>query len=250
MLPPLLPWENRLKGSSPRPAVGASVQADWYGWLPDAKLQAFRVYSDEFEACYVMLSVSLDEAMGLRDSGSLRQSFQVVDVTPALCSRLTDRLQGLLSSLDEHAKHYGIVPSVAPLNSANFRGVHGQRCARMSSMLSRVLLSQRAQFLSKITSLRDMVAELAVDFRGAAEGLGRGTATDCGPLWLALDHDHYDLNTCFRETMVLLKCFLRVLPDDQLLSFQKTVDTQTLPRTLKPQNKSLRHRRMPLFAGE
>jgi hypothetical protein len=239
-----------LKGSSPRPVVGASVQADWYGWLPDAKLQAFRVYSNEFEAFYAMLSVSLDEAIGLRDSGFVTKSFQVVDVTPALCSRFADRLQGLLSSLDEHAKHYGIVPSVAPLNSANFRGAHGQRCARMSSMLSRVLLSQRAQFLSKITSLRDMVAELAVDFRGAAKGLGSGAATDSAPLWLALDQDHYDLNTCFRETMVLLKCFLRVLPDDQLASFQKTVDTQTLPLALKPQNKSLRHRRMPQFAGE
>jgi hypothetical protein len=239
-----------LKGSTPRPALGASVQADWYGWLPDAKLYAFRVYSDEFETCYVMLSVSLDEALGLRESGFLRKSFQVVDVTPALCSRFTDRLQGLLSSLEEHAKHYGIVPAVAPLNSANFRSARAQHSARMSSLLSRVLLSQRAQFLSKITSLRDMVAELAVDFSDAADDLVNGAALNCSPLWLALDQDHFDLNTCFRETMVLLKCFLRVLPDDQLLAFQKTVEAQTLPLQLKPQRKSLRHRRMPQFAGE
>lgn len=239
-----------MKGSTSRPASGASVQTDWYGWLPEEKLRAFRVYANEFEACYIMLSVSLDEAIGLRESGLLRKSFQVVDVTPALCSRFTDRLQGLLTSLDEHAKHYGIVPSVAPLNAANFRGAREQRSARMNSMLSRVLLSQRAQFLSKVTSLRDMVAELGVDFRDAAEDLASGAAGDSAPLWLALDHDHFDLNTCFRETMVLLKCFLRVLPDDQLLSFQKTIDSQLLPRQLKPQRKLIRHRRMPLFAGE
>lgn len=239
-----------MKGSTPRPASGASVQTDWYGWLPDAKLFAFREYSNEFEACYTMFSVSLDEAIELRESGSLRKSFQVVDVTPALCSRLTERLQGLLSSLEEHAKHYGVVPSVAPLNAANFRGVWGQRHARMNSLLSRVLLSQRAQFLSKITSLRDMVEELGGDFRDAAEDLASGPVTDCGPLWLALDHDHFDLNTCFRETMVLFKCFLRVLPDDQLLSFQKTVDDQLAPQQVKPQRKLIRHRRVPQFAGQ
>jgi hypothetical protein len=218
--------------------------------MPDAKLNAFRVYSNDSETCYVMLSVSLDEAIGLRESGHLRKSCQAVDVTPALCSRLTDRLEGLLASLDEHAKHYGIIPSVAPLDAANFRSARGQRSARMSSMLSRVLLSQRAQFLSKVTSLRDMVTDFDVDFRNAAQHLAGGSTLNCAPLWLALDHNHYDLNTCFRETMILLKCFLRALPDDQLLSFQKTVDTRMMARLLKPQRKLIRRRRVPQFAGE
>jgi hypothetical protein len=109
-----------LKASSSRPASGASVHTDWYGWLPDAKLHAFKLYSNESETYYAMLSVSLDEAIGLRESGSLRQSFQVVDVTPALCSRLTACLQGLLSSLDVHARHYGIVPKRRPPGCREF----------------------------------------------------------------------------------------------------------------------------------
>jgi hypothetical protein len=213
-------------------------------------MQTFRVYASEFEACYMMFSVSLDEAMGLRDSGSLRKSFQIIDVTPALCSRLTDRLQALLCSLDQHAKCYGIVPSVAPLKTTDFQGTRGQRSARMSSMLNRVLLSQRAQFLSKISSLKDMVTELGSDFREAAEDLASGAPLDSRALWATLDHDHFDLNTCFRESMVLLKCFLRVLPDDQLLPFQKTVDAQMNPRKPVPERRVIRHRRMPQFAGE
>src|SRR5271168_3152531 len=122
MLRPRPLGEKQVKASKPCSGPGASVQLDWYGWLPDAKLQAFRVYSRDFETCYIMLSVSLDEAIGLRQSGSLKKSFQVVDVTPALCLRLSDRLQGLLSSLNDHAKHYGIVPSVEPLDAANFKG--------------------------------------------------------------------------------------------------------------------------------
>jgi len=48
----------------------------------------------------------------------------------------------------------------------------------------------------------------------------------------------------------LLKCFLRALPDDQLLSFQKTVDSRMMARLLKPQRKLIRRRRVPQFAGE
>jgi hypothetical protein len=241
-----------LKSAKPCPGPGTSVQIDWCGWMPDAKLHAFRLYSSEFEACYTMLSVSLDEAISLRESGLLRKSFQIVDVTPALCSRFSGRLQGLLTALDEHAKHYGIVPSVAPLNAANFKGSRGQRSARMNAVLSRVLLTQRAQFLNKINSLRDMVSELASNFRLAAEDLASGAVLDGGQLWMALDHNHFDLNTCFRETMVLLKCFLRVLPDDQLLSFQKTVDSQLTPRQPKSPRRVIRHshRRIHQFAGE
>jgi hypothetical protein len=227
------------------------VHTDWYGWLPEAKLSAFRVYASEFEACYMMLSVSLNEAIGLRDSGALRKSFQMIEVTPALCARLIDRLQALLYSLDQHAKHYGIVPSVAPLNVADFHGLRAQRSARMNSMLNRVLLSQRAQFLKKIASLKDLLADLGGDFREAAEELASGSNLDCRALWIVLDDDHFDLNTCFRESMVLLKCFLRVLPDDQLLPFQKSVEAHMDPRQAPaPERRLLRHRRTPQFARE
>jgi hypothetical protein len=197
-----------------------------------------------------MFSVSLNEAIGLRDSGSLRKSFQMIDVTPALCTRLIDRLLALLDALDQHAKHYGLIPSVAPLNAADFQGVRGQRSARRNSVFNRILLSQRAQFLSKVGALKDMLTELGHDFCEAAEDLAASVGTDTRPLWLTLDHDQYDLNTCFRESMVLLKCFLRVLPEDQLSAFQKTVEAQLQPRKPLPERRVMRHRRAPQFAGE
>lgn len=239
-----------MKDCKPRPESGASVHTDWYGWLPEAKLQAFRVCANEFEAYYLMFSVSLNEAIRLRDCGSLRKSFQVIEVTPGYCSRFAVHLHALLAALDEHAKHYGIIPSVAPLNAANFQGVRGQRSARMNMVLSSILLSQRAQFLSKISFLKEMVTELNDDFRDAAVKLANGLDFDNNALWAILDHDQYDLNTCFRESMILLKCFLRALPDDQLLRFQKTVGDQMNPRKPVPERGVIRHRRTPLFAGE
>ena len=239
-----------MKGSRPRLVSSVSVQSDWCGWLPEAKMQAFKVYSGEFETCYIMLSVSLNEALGLRSAGELRKSFQVIDVIPALAARLTERLQGLLCSLDEHAKHYGVVPSVEPLDAANFRGSHGQRAAHCSSLLSSVLLTQRAQFLTKITTLKHMVGDVGIDFREAAQDIVAAPADARDRLWTALDDDHFDLNTCLREAMVLLKCFLRVLPDDQLIRFQETVSLQTDASRAVRRSRVIRHRRIAQFAGE
>ena len=253
MLPAVaLTRENLLRISKPGPNNGRSVQADWYGWLPEAKMQLFQVYASEYEACYMMLSVSLNEAISLRESGYIRKSLQIIDVLPSLCGRLTDRLQGLLVSLDAHAKHYGIIPSVAPLQAGNFRGVRGQRSARMSAMLNRVLLSRRAQFLNKIASLRDMLLELGGDFQDTADDMVNGVSLDGGrALWVVLDDDHFDLNTCFRESMILLKCFLRVLPDDQLTPFQKTVSGQPSVVRPVPERRAPRsNRRTPQFAGQ
>jgi hypothetical protein len=247
---PSPPWEKCLKGSKPRLVSGVSVQSDWCGWLPEAKMQAFKVYSGEFETCYIMLSVSLNEALDLRRAGELRKSFQIVDVIPALCSRLTERLQGLLCSLDEHAKHYGVVPSVEPLDAANFRGAHGQRTAHCSLLLSAVLLTQRAQFLTKITSLKHMVGDVGIDFREAAQDIATAPEDAREGLWTSLDEDHFDLNTCLRETMVLLKCFLRVLPDDQLTCFQETIALQTDASRAARRAAMIRHRRIAQFAGE
>jgi hypothetical protein len=198
----------------------------------------------------MMLSVSLDEALGLRSAGELRKSFQIIEVIPALAARLTERLQGLLSSLDEHAKHYGVVPSVEPLNAANFRGSHGQRTAHRSSLLSSVLLTQRAQFLTKITSLKHVVGDVGIDFREAAQDIAAAPQDDRDRLWTALDDDHFDLNTCLREAMVLLKCFLRVLPDDQLPCFQETIALQTDASRAARRSRVIRHRRIAQFAGE
>jgi hypothetical protein len=214
-------------------------------------MQAFKVYSGEFETCYIMLSVSLNEAITLSHVRELRKSFQILEVVPALCSRLTERLQGLLCSLDEHAKHYGVVPSVEPLDAANFRGSQGQRAAHCSSLLSAVLLTQRAQFLTKITALKHMVGDVGVDLREAAQDISAAPENARDRLWTALDDDHFDLNTCLRESMVLLKCFLRVLPDDQLTLFQETIARQTdVSRAARSSSRLIRHRRIAQFAGE
>jgi len=233
-------------------ARGTSVKEDWRASLPDAKFRLFDSYVRELEVSYNMLSVSLDEALEFRQVGRLSKASQAVGVTPDLCTRFASPLAALLWSLSEHAKHYGTVPNAAPLDPENFQGTRGQRVAFLHSLLCKVLLSQRLQFLYKINTLSEMVDDLNDDFCTAAAEIASSSFV-ADALWQVVDTTHYDLNTCYREAVVLLKSFLMALPESELSAFQTTVCAQM--GVLKPKKPSLaqrllRHRRVAVISGE
>src|SRR5262249_19187755 len=201
-------------------------QDDWVAWLPQEKEEVFSAYRQELETTYNMFGVALNEALELRHAKLLSKSYRAATMTPALCGRLAACLGALLRALGEHAKHYGTVPNTASLDPSNFHGPKGQRIARMSDLLSRVLLTKRHQFLHKINTLAEMSSEIDKDFQWAVENLATGASVQPDTDWQVLDDAHYDINTCLREAIVLLKSFLLVLPEDQLGSFQKTVRGQ------------------------
>ena len=234
-----------------RPSTrGRSVKDDWRAWLPEAKAQVFDKQVQRLESSYVMLSVSLNEAIELRHLGQPGKSLQAVGMTSGLCRLLTQTLAGLLRALSEHAKHYGTIPNAAPLDPANFQGHRGQRSARMSSLLNRVLFTHRLQFLHKVSTLEEMVDDLGKDFRSAADDLAEGTSLNPMEIWAEVDSDHYDLNTCLRESIVVFKSFLIAMPEGQLGAFQDTVRLQSQDVGLPSSQRVIRRRRMTAIAGE
>jgi hypothetical protein len=212
------------------PSRCTPVQQDWSAWLPAAKAEAFDTCVRQLERFYGMFSVSLNEALELRRIGKAGHSCRAIFLTPALCARLAFPLEALLRTLGEHAKHFGVVPNTAPLEAANFRGYREQWTARMSDLLSRVLLTQRSQFLHKIDTLEEMVLGIRKNFHEVASDLGSGTSLEPTEDWRAIDNAHFDLNTCLRESIIVLKSCLVVLPNDQLGRFQKTINDQLLAR--------------------
>jgi hypothetical protein len=228
-------WEVSLRRSELHLNVGISVEVDWFGDLPEAQMTAFRSHSNELEASFGIFSVSLDEAISLHASGSVTESFDLAVLMSSLCQRFINLVDGTLRLLGEHSKHHGTTPSVAPLNPADFSSPRGQRAALASSLWHRALFSQHAQFLSKIRTLAALVASLGADIRVTAEELAsHGAAVDSASLWSAVSTEYCDLNTCLRETLIMLKCFLRVLPDEQLLQFDKTMSNDERARLKTP----------------
>jgi hypothetical protein len=231
------------------PLRGNSVQADWRAGLPKEKAEVYNKHVHELESSYAMLSVSLNEAIELRQLGQPGKSQLAVGITSALCKLLTQALGGLLHALSEHAKHYGTTPNAAPLDPANFQGQRGQRSARISSLLNRVLLTHRLQFLHKVSTLEEMVDDLGKDFRAAADDLAEGTSLNPMEIWAEVDSDHYDLNTCLRESIVVFKSFLIAMPDGQLEAFEDTVRLQSQDPGVPSSPRVIRHRRMTAIAG-
>ena len=253
ILPPLphrrTPVKDRTRTLSAR---GVSVRDDWSAWLPDEKQKFFTRNTQELESNYTMWSISLDEALRLRREGQSGKSLLAIGVSSGLCRLLTEPLTALLRALSEHAKHYGTIPNAAPLDPENFHGQKGRHAARMSGLLNRVLFSQRFQFLHKVTTLGDMVEDLAKDFRDAAHDLAEGASANSGSKWDEVDSNHFDINTCLRETVVLFKSFMIVLPADQLPAFRKTVCDQAEAYKTEglARQRLLRHRRMTAIAGQ
>jgi hypothetical protein len=229
-----------------------SVQQDWRGILPCAKGSFFADHTEEFKNAYLMFSVSLDEAIALQHQHDSERASEEIAVAGELCARLALRINAVLNAMSQHARHFGIVPNLSPLDASNFHSEVGQRAARLSNLLSHVLLSERSQFLNKLNTLEEIVDELADEFIETAERLAAGITGPSRARWKFLELCHFDLNTCLRETEVLFKSFLFVLPEEHLSGFDFTVNG--LARARRPrvtaQAPLIRARRMPAVAGE
>lgn len=229
----------------------SSVQEDWLAWLPQPKARTFEKFSQQLETSYGMLSVSLNEALALRQEGRIDKSRQAAAVSAEVCRLLTHPLGAMLRAVEAHARRYGTLPNALPLDAANFRTARCLRAARRNALLSRILPSQRLRFLQKVRVLPEMVEDLGNGFCAATRDLVDGFTVQPEETWLSLDLFHYDLNTCLRETVVVLKSFLHVLPENELAEFERQVREKTYPQPArKTPLRDIRHRRPAAIAGE
>jgi hypothetical protein len=229
-----------------------SVQQDWRAILPYAQGSLFIEHTYKLENAYVMLSVSLNEAITLRRSGDSNKACQEIEVVGELCSRLALHINAVLHAMSQHARHFGVVPNLSLLDAANFHSERAQRAARHSNLVSQVLLSERSQFLNKLNTLEELVDEISDDFIEIAKQLATGISSIPLRMWEILEQSHFDLNTCLRETDVLLKSFLFVLPEEQLAGFDFTICGLARARRPNPVSSTnlIRARRMAAVAGE
>jgi hypothetical protein len=229
-----------------------SVFQDWRLPLRGDKSHAYLNYVQRLEIAYSMFSVNLDEAFGMRRGGRTSKAFQVLSVAPELCQRLAHSLHSLLHAMLEHAKHFGTTPNLAPLDAANFQNPRSQRVARFNDLLGKVLLTRKSQFLNKISTLADLVNELDSSFASTAEELASGESLHPEREWELLDAVHYDLNTCLREAVVLLKSFFHALPDAQLPSFRNTLEARSVSSSpaIPVRARHLAHRRIAFLKGQ
>lgn len=193
----------------------------------------YQIVVRRWECSYAMMSVALDEAMSLRSAGELVCARQQVSIAAGLLARLAPSLISLCDTLSSRGQRVARLPVVEPMNADFFRGDTGQSAASWNQILHHVLFSARSRFFHKLRILSHTFATLEYEFEDAAGDISRNLATQPGDCWQRLDNLHYDFNTCLRESEVVLKSFLRILPDNQLTSLASELDAPPTPRRLR-----------------
>lgn len=206
----------------------ATVQEQWLAWLPVEKERGYAAAVNELEVCYVILSVSLDDGFALCKQGKLLAAREQAVMFAALYDRLANRLQGVSRSLGEHGHEFGTYASVAPLHLEWFRSEPARHMVRHHRLGSRLTLRAQAHFFRKIAVLGEMSAKLQGETRRVAGEIADGTTLRWRSRWAELEALHDDLNTCLRETTVVLKSFFCALPAEELEPFEQRLRSLNL----------------------
>jgi len=186
-----------------------SVLQDWIGALPPRQMQTFTTLSQRWNSGYAMGSVALEGAFELRVDGNDRCASQQAKIAGELLERLADDLISGCRIMEDEATHFADVPSVDPLDPANFRTPSILWSLSLSRLLHQVAFGARHRFFHKVRTLERTVEVLADEFSEVLEyAVARSSPADP---WDALERLHDDLNTCLRESEVVLKSFLRAL---------------------------------------
>jgi hypothetical protein len=211
-------------------SVRRFVSDDWIAALPREKAHLFEAVVRRWESAYAMMSVSLDEALSLRARGELVCARQQVSITSELNDRLSLTLIDASNAMTDRGRHVSDLPIVEPLKPDFFRGDTAQSAASWHGILHHVLLGDRSRFFHKLRILSDTVDRLNHEFVDAAAGISDGSSVHPGVCWKRLDSLHYDISTCLRELEVVMKCFLRALPADQVSVFSRRLETPVVLR--------------------
>lgn len=205
------------------------MREEWLAGLPEDKQRAFAAAVGPMESGYAMFSIAVSESFSLRRSGSLVRAREQVSTTAGLMHRFTDQLSHLLEAIIVQARESAHTPRVAPLNPAFFRWPIARRQASWESAIDLLLPTRGLRFRRKLNVLLRSVNHLAGEFHHAAREISEGASVHPESHWEALDSLHYDMNTCFREAVVVLKSFLLGLSPEELNAFCHRLEGDGLP---------------------
>ena len=201
--------------------VHRSVAEAWCARLPEEKSRVFDAIVHEWEDAYAVFSIPLDDAIAFHAEGKLPCARQCAEIASAFVAGLMAPLSSSCRTMQTWGRRLAAPPSVNALNPQFYRTETARQTAQWNQVTHTVLFGSRSRFLHKLHALEAITMTLGEEFYREAEELFRGLNLRPASSWSHLDELHYDLNTCLRETVVVLKSFLLALPDGSLPLFHR-----------------------------
>lgn len=201
-----------------------SVREDWCARLPEDKSRVFDAIVHGWEEAYAVFSVPLDDAMALRADGKLTRARQCVEIASNFVTDLTAPLSCSCRAMDRWGRQFAMPPAVTSFDPSFYRSEFARQNAQWNHLMHMVLFGSRARFHHKLHVLGTNTITLGEEFRRQADELFHTLNLRPESCWPRLDELHYDLNTCLREAIVILKSFLLTLPPRNLSLFHQELD--------------------------
>jgi hypothetical protein len=208
---------SRFQNASQR---SRTVREDWFAQLPEEMHELFNATRSELESCDVILSVALDEALGLCAQSEFDKAKEHAELFAGLFDLLARRLLFVIDAIEEHIQHSGIAPNVTSVDPANFRSSMAQRLALINSLLVRLVFRARPRFTHKLHVLRDIIEELQLETRERTVNIRSGATDSPVKRWYELEVLAYDLSTCLGETTIVLKSCFCALTESEFETFR------------------------------
>lgn len=203
------------------PVARHSVREDWCARLPEDKNLIFDGIVHEWEGAYAVFSIPLDDAIAFHADGKLTRARQCVDIASTFVADLTVPVSSSCRTMERWGHDLAMPPAVSALNPSFYRTDAARQNAHWNQLMHLVLFGARSRFLHKLQTLGTSTITLGAEFHREAEDLSSGLSLRPDSSWSRLDELHYDLNTCLRETVVVLKSFLLALPARSVVMFQR-----------------------------
>lgn len=197
-----------------------AVRQDWHAELSAEKLELYTNVLPQIESAHAMYSVALNEAISFHKWRRHEMALDQVAVSAELCERFSTALDRFLQTLEDHAQHFGTLPSVESLDPTYFLGSTARRAASMNSALSSVLFNQRKRFLHKLKTLGEITSNAAMEFRATVTDIMEGSASSSAEYWELLGTLQFDLTTSMAEATVVFKSFLVAMPKNQVATLR------------------------------
>jgi len=210
-------------------ASGRTVLDDWIGALPRDKFHLYDSTVHGWDRTYAMSSVMLNEALSFRARGKLVCAQQQLTNASQVLGALGGNLIAACEAMGDFGRHISQLPAVEPLDSELFRFGAAQHAASWNGLLHHVLFGSRSRFFHKLRILSETLESLIGEFSAAAEEAAQGMSAEVGDRWHMAEALHDDVNTCLCEVKIVLKSFLRNLPNELLAGFTEHLKRQPAP---------------------
>ncbi|MGH9354606.1 MAG: hypothetical protein ACRD10_00575 [Terriglobia bacterium] len=186
--------------------------------LPADREEIYQPIALEIETQTVILGVSLNEALGERDSGNPENAWRLVRLAVSQWGRLSETLIVLLNSITENMPYARSVVAVRNIGANRFKSRGMIEFGGMREMLDQLIFRSKPRYQTHIRVLRRALELLTAEFHRSYRTAEQAPEASAA-MWTNLDPDFHDFDLLIKETLLAFRAFLIALPAATLPAF-------------------------------